>query len=54
MSKGSVAEMVPTGKKPAAILRIYEESLGRTDVLLLGDGEYLRGAVAGGGLPRSG
>jgi hypothetical protein len=44
--------MIPTGKEPPTVLWIHEESLSRAHIILLGDGEYFRAAVAGGGLRR--
>ena len=48
--EGPIAEMVKTSKEPSTVLRVYEESLSWTLVVLLGYREYLRGAVTGSGL----
>ena len=45
--EGPIAEMVKTSKEPSTVLRVYEESLSWTLVVLLGYREYLRGAVTG-------
>ena len=52
MSVGPISKMIQTRKEPATVFRIHEEAGSRTFVILLRDGEDLRGAVTRRGLGR--